>query len=460
MRINLPCVGQSYQHPDVPLSAQTTKNWFPEINTETTVILSLQPFPGAKAFSAGTGVDRGMTVWQKQLYKVTDTTLYRIDVLGAQTSIGTIDGTGRCTFPSSTDFMVIVSSGKAYKFDGTTLTEITDVDLEQPKYGTYLNQQWIYQGAKARFAVSDVAQPDQINGLNYASAESEGDDLVRPYVFNQVFYLFGERNIEPWYNSGVGRPPFDRIDGGIVQKGLGAADSVSSNDTFMYFLGDDRYIYQMSGSNVQSISSIPLASKFAEYDSIDDAVGFCFSYQGQQFYQLTVGGDTWCYNQNAGGWFELTYGSNELPQPTTSAINCYGKLLIANGGKVLEVDRETETYDGEPLIRERTSGLISGDLFQTPDAIGRRLFMHRLDIVIKGIPAINERPKIMLSWSDDAGFTFSNERIIECGELGNYTFQAKTEQLGSFFQRVIKIRISDDSRYSLHRVTGDIDIGT
>jgi len=459
MRINLPAIGQSYQHPDIPLSAQTTKNWVPEINRETSVVLSLQPFPGAKAFSAGTGVDRGMTVWSQQLYKVTDTTLYRIDKLGAQTSIGTIDGTGRCVFPSSTELMVIVTSGKAYKYDATTLTEITDADLEEPNYAAYLNQQWIYQGAKARFVVSDAAQPDQINGLNYAAAESEGDDLVRPYVFNQVLYLFGERNIESWYNSGVGRPPFDRIEGGIIQKGLAAADSVSNNDSFVYFLGDDRFIYQLSGSQVQSISSIPLASKFADYDIIEDAVGFCFSFQGQEFYQLSIGGDTWCFNQNAGGWFQLTYGTNELPQPVTSSVNCYGKLLAAHGGKVLEIDAKTHTFDSDPIIRERTTGLISGELLG-PEAVGRRLFMGRLEIIIKGVPALDETPKIMLSWSDDGGYTYSNERIITCGVLGNYTFQANTTQLGSFYNRVIKIRISDDSRYSLHRVTGDIDVGT
>ncbi len=459
MRINLPAIGQSYQHVDIPLSAQTTKNWFAEINSETSVALSLQPFPGAKVFSTAIGVDRGMAVWGQQLYKVTDKTLYRIDKLGNQTSIGTIEGAGRCTFPRSTDVMVIVTSGKAYTYDATTLTEITDVDLEQPNYGTYLNQQWIYQGAKARFVVSDAGQADQINGLNYASAESEGDDLVRPYVFNQVLYLFGERNIESWYNSGVGRPPFDRIDGGIIQKGLGAADSVDNNDQFVYFLGDDRVIYQLSGSQVRAISTIPLASKFAEYDSITEAIGFCFSFQGQEFYQLTLGDNTWCYNQNSGGWFELTFGANELPQPVTATVNCYGKLLAAYGGKVLEINRETNTFDSDPIIRERTTGLISGELLG-PEAVGRPLFMSRLELIIKGVPALGEAPQIMLSFSDDGGFTYSNERLIDCGELGNYTFKATTSQLGAFYNRVLKIRISDDSRYSLHRVTGDIDVGS
>jgi len=86
--------------------------------------------------------------------------------------------------------------------------------------------------------------------------------------------------------------------------------------------------------------------------------------------------------------------------------------------------------------------------------------MSRLEIIIKGVPPLGDAPQIMLSWSDDAGYTWSNERILECGVLGNYTFKAVAHQLGSFYDRVIKIRISDNSNYSIHRVTGDIDVGS
>ena len=349
MRVNLPAIGQAYKHPDLPLSAQVTKNWFPEINLETSVTVSLQPFPGAVLFSSGSGQDRGMTEWGGMVYKVTDTTLYKIDSAGAQTSVGTISGIKRCTFPASTEFLVIVTSGLAYKYDGNVLAQITDADLESPDYGAYLNQQWIYQGKGARFAVSDAGQPGQINGLNYAAAESEGDDLVRPYVFNQTLYLFGERNTETWYNSGVGNPPFDRIEGGIVQKGLAAADSVSSNDRFIYFLGDDRLVYRLSGAQAQSITTIPIAATFQDYTSISDAIGFCFQFNGQDFYLIQISGETWVFNETAGGWFQLTAGINEAQHPATSYLNAYGKRLIAAGGDILELTAAENTFNSDLL---------------------------------------------------------------------------------------------------------------
>ena len=458
MRVNLPAVGQAYKHPDLALSAQVTKNWYPEINLETSAVVSLQPFPGATLFSSGSGVDRGMVEWGGMVYKVTGTTLYKIDSAGVQTSVGTISGSKRCTFPASTEFLVIVTSGLAYKYEGNALTLITDVDLESPDYGAYLNQQWIYQGKGARFAVSDAGQPDQINGLNYASAESEGDDLVRPYVFNQVLYLFGERNIESWYNSGVGNPPFDRIQGGIVQKGLAAADSVSSNDKFIYFLGSDRVVYRLSGAQASSITTIPIAVAFQGYSDVSDAIGFCYKYNGQDFYQLQIAGEAWVFNETAGGWFQLTVNTNEAAHPATSTLYAYGKTLIAVGGDLLELTDKASDFNGQTIVRERISGLITGELFGA-EFTGRHCFMSRLEIIIKGVPPIGDAPQIMLSWSDDAGFTWSNERVITCGVLGNYTFKAVAHQLGSFYDRVIKIRISDNSNYAIHRVTGDIDVG-
>lgn len=458
MRIALPAIGQSYRHASLPLSAQVTRNWFPEINIESSRALSLQPFPGATVFSRGNGNFRGTTVWRDMLYQVAGWALYSIDKAGVQTVIGAIGGSAMCSFATSSEHMVIVSEGKAFRYSGTTLSQITDVDLEKPNYGTYLNNQWIYQGEGSRFAVSDAGQPVQINGLNYATAESEGDDLVRPYVYRQLLYLFGEKSIESWYNSGVGNPPFDRVEGGIIQKGLAAADSISHNDNFLYFLGDDRHIYQMADGYERSISTIPLVQAFEGYSEVEiaEAIGFCYSMAGQNFYHILVGGTAWVFNESAGGWFEATVGVDEDPHPAKGAIHAYGRHLIFDEGDVFELGGDL--YDGQPMIRERVTGLVSGELLGA-EYIGRPLFMSRAEIIIKGEPPLGDAPQIMLSWSDDAGYTWSSERIIECGEQGNYTFKAVSHSLGRFYERVFRIRISDESNFAIYSMTGDIDAG-
>ena len=460
MRIQLPAVGQSYRHADLPLSAQSTKNWFPEVNTETDTTVSLQPYFGAELvfLTPAVGADRGMTYFQGAILKVTGNKLYAKNLLlDPVTEIGTISGTDYCDFTASSDYLVIVSSGYAYSYDGTTLSTISDVDLESPNSVAYLNNQWIFQGSENRFCVSDAGDPTSINGLNYATAESGGSDLLRVYVFNQLVYLFCRDFIETWWNSGSGNPPFDRVEGGIAQTGCGAPWSIASNDNYIYFIGDDAIVYQMAGSQVRPISTIPVAQTFQAYAEVFTARGFCFTRNGQNFYQVNTDDYTWLFNENSGAWSELTIGAAERQYPVTSHLRVANINFVADGNKVLQLT-DTPLYNDELIVRERVTGKISGETLGA-EYIGRPIFMSRIEIIIKGVPPLGDAPQIMLSWSDDAGYTWSNERLITCGALGNYTFKAIGWQLGRFYERVFKIRISDEYRCSLHRMSGDIEVG-
>lgn len=459
MRANLPAVGQSYKHHDLLLSAQTTKNWLPEINQETTTTVSLQPFHGASVFSAGSGNDRGFYNWNGVPYKVTDGNLYKLNKNGTQTLIGIIAGSGRCSFSANEFNLVIVSGGVAYSYDGATLTLNTSPNLESPNYATQLNNQWIYQGVGNRWASSDAGLPLTINGLSYAAAESDGDPLVRPYAFDQLVYFFGTETIEPWYNSGVGDPPFDRIEQGIIQTGLGAADSVAHNDKVIYFLGDDKLVYRLAGSEAQSVSSTAIAQAFNDYDDVSKAIGYTLTLNSQQLYIINIPNTaTWIFNESAGAWSELTTSSNDLAYPATGHVYAYNKHLIADGGNILELDKDLNTYNGDYQIKERVTGLISGALFGE-QFIGKKLFMSRLEIIAKVKSAVSVNPVVMVDWSDDAGETWSNRRYITLDKNGEYNYRAKLTGLGSFYNRVFRFRISDDCSMSLHRVTGDIKVG-
>ncbi len=459
-RIQLPAVGQSYRHADLPLSAQTTKNWFPEVNTETNVTVSLQPYFGTELVfqTPLAGADRGMFYFKGSVLKVTGTNLYGSNIVtGVLSLIGTISGTDYCDFAASSDYLVIVSSGYAYKYDGATLSTISDVDLETPNSVAYLNKQWVYQGDDNRFGVSDAGDPTSVNGINYATAESDGSNLLRVYAFNQLIYLFCERVIETWWNSGSGNPPFDRVEGGIAQTGCGAPWSISHNDNFIYFVGDDQMVYQMTGSQVRPVSTIPLSQVFQGYAEVYSSRGVCFTRNGQNFYQINVDDYTWLFNETAGAWSEVTIGTDERQCPITSHLRVANVNFVADGNKVLQFTGDA-TYNGEGVIRERVTGKISGETLGA-EYIGRPIFMSRCEIIIKGVPPLGDAPQIMLSWSDDAGYTWSNERLITCGELGNYTFKAVATQLGRFYERVFRIRVSDEWACSIHRMSADIDVG-
>ena len=210
--VPLQIVGATSQNRSKQASNAMTKNWYPQLTPDGRSEAILLPWWGTKAFGTSPKTThRGRHVFQDVLYQVAEDTLYSISSTGTYTSIGSISGSDRCIFDDNGDFMVITTGGDTYSYDGTTLTTATDPDFQSPASNTMLNNQWIYDGTGEKFWVSDAGDPLTLAALNNAEAESRGDPLSRAYAFKQWVYLFGTESIEPWYNSGVGDPPFDRM---------------------------------------------------------------------------------------------------------------------------------------------------------------------------------------------------------------------------------------------------------
>ena len=131
--IPIPLVGPTYTNRSLPVSAQVTRNFYVEVNPQSAEIVSFQPFPGLKPFSTGVGANRGTGVLNDVLYTVSGNTLFSVDSLGAQTSIGTIEGTGRCGIDDDgTNLIIATGVGKPYQYNGSVLSQGTDADLPAP----------------------------------------------------------------------------------------------------------------------------------------------------------------------------------------------------------------------------------------------------------------------------------------------------------------------------------------
>lgn len=465
--INL--AGGTYKHRSLPLSAQRTINFWPQKQTDekakSTYILEC--FPGYLLFGTQAGgTDRGMLEHKDVLYKVSGTTLYSVSSSGVHTSLGTVPGAGRCIFAPIGSNFVISTGTLRYYYNGSTVTQITDSDLEAGNSATTLNNQVIYDGLNGRFGVSDVGVATSINGLNYATAESDADDLQRCYAFNSVLYNMGTKTIEPWYNSGQGNPPFDRFEGAMINVGLGAVHSVANDDDAIYFLGDDKQVYLLRGgasAAITPISTLPMAEAFKAYGTTSDAIGWCMNLDGQWQYHLTfpAEGKSWVYNVG-GEWFETSSGVNGGRGVANSYAYCYGKHLVADyqNGNIYSLDPDTYTENGSPIIRQRDTAPIHGGLFQAP---GKTLTMNRFELIMEVGTGIlsgqGSDPVVMLSFSDDGGHTFSTEMWGQIGVMGDFLRKVEWHNLGSFDSRIIRIRTSDPVRYVIYSGAADIEVG-
>lgn len=458
--------GPSYQHRSRPLSSQATVNFYQEFSELAKSTVSLQSWPGQVLFGEGSGNDRGQHVMAGVIYRIAGTTLYKIGASGAHQDVGTIPGTARCIFADDGENLFIVNSDGSgvYRFNSGGLIQVTDPDIDGAIAVDFLNNQFIYSKPNL-FVISDVGNGANASGLNAAQAESQPDDLIRAFVFEQIVYMFGETSIEPWYNSGTGSPPFDRIDAQIIQVGTAATHSISSNDNFLYWLGDDRQVYRSSGGQATRITSIGVANAIESYDAVSDAIGWTMTLQGQNFYVLSFPSEnqTWALNEALGesGWFELSSDTERGRYNVSSYSYLNGRHYVAHesNGKLYQLDINSFDNDGEIIRRTRVMSSIHGGLVGKP---GYRLQMSRFELILEtGVGLIEgqgEDPKIIIEASFDGGRSFSHQTFMRIGRLGDTLIRAEWYNLSSFTDLIIRITTTDPVPYSIQSGAMDLRV--
>jgi len=454
--IQINVAGPSFQSRAVALANQRTKNLYPEVNKGAKVEFVLMPTPGLESFGSTTaGDDRGLAVMAGVLYRVVGQTLYSVASTGAHTSIGAITGTERCTFANDGVNLVICSDGAVWVYDGATITAVADTDIDGAVAVAWLNSQYIYTKPNL-FVISDVGQPAVASGLNAAQAESQPDDLVRAYVYDENVFMFGEESTELWYNTGEGSPPFDRITGGILSVGLGAMHSPAHTDNGLYFLGDDRRVYFARGGSFQVVSGVNVANAFEGYADISDAIGTTYTLQGQNFYFLTfpTAGRTWVLSESIGadGWFEMSYGTEDAAHRGTSIVACYGKTIVADAdnGALYTFDLDTYTDGGAVIQRQRQLAQIHGAMLGAP---GQRIKMSYMDFMVQtGVGLISgqgEAPRMMVEYSIDDSIDWAHGGWVELGRMGQYQATVRWDKMLSFMTLNIRITFTDPCFFGL-----------
>jgi hypothetical protein len=460
--ITLQLVGPTYTNRSLPVSSQVTRNFYIEINQQGNETVTLQPFPGLKLFAtAGSLANRGMGRLNDVLYTVSGTELYEIDSNGNETLIGTIPGTNRIIADEDgTNLIIAVGDAKPYQYNGTTLSQGTDADLPNANSATFINSRMVYDTTQG-LAFADLSDPLVVNSANIATAESKPDGMLRVLAHKQQVYAYGTKSIEPWYFSGSGSPPYDRITNAVQEIGLGATYSIGKNKNFMYFLGSDLMIYRIAGLEVQAIGNPAIGQAIAKYAKTDDAYGVAFALDNQEFYMITfpTGDETWLFNESASLWTNLAFGTDGDRHLISDYQFIYGKHLVSDrrNGNIYELDFDTYTDNTEVIQRRRDTLSINGETFGRP---GSKVFMNHLQLVIEpGVSLVSAESQIIMQYSDDNGRTFSSERFASIGQQGDYTYKVEWWGLGDFYNRMFRFTMSDPIKWTLISLNADVEMG-
>jgi len=290
------------------------------------------------------------------------------------------------------------------------------------------------------------------NPLSYGSKDGSPDDLVTIIVDRREVYLLGEMSSEVWIDVGAFPFPFQRIPGTSTQQGIAAKFSASRvGNSFAYVSKNNRgeaTVVRMNGYIPERISTHAVENTLVG-QNVSDALAWTYQLNGHETYVVTFpsigeNGLTWAFDNTTGLWHKWLYtnNQNEYERHRGNCCSFFNQQVLVGdyeNGKLYRVSLSEYTDDGQLVRRVRRCPHITSDL--------QRQYFHELQIQFEpGVGLLTgqgDNPQAMLRWSNDGGFTWSNENWVTIGAQGQYYNRAMWRRLGWARDRIFEVVITD-----------------
>lgn len=436
-----------YEDITKPISAQECINWIPQLpQTEGLSFMQLKRPSGVSLFAtAGTKVCRGEHVMDSIAYSVNGNTLYRINSDGTETSLGTITGLSRVSIADNGVQMCIIvpgSTGYIYTVAGGLVT-ITDSDFTTTlgpsegvvfKDGFFLH--WNNSSAASNqpiFFKSALNDGTSYTALDFATAEADPDEITALHVNHNQLYVCGKITIEPFQNIGGADFPYQRVPGGLIQKGVTATNSVIEFDNTYVFIGgglnESPTFWRFQGNSAIKISTASIDRIIQEGSQAEIEDIFCTTYaeDGGFFVNLHLKDRTFTYDAATSAlagkhiWHERK-SKDEFGQLQKWRVNhivtAYGFRLVGDnqGASIGKMEENVYTEYGVSLNQSVSSMPLANQ--------GETLTFGEMELTCSSGTAnatgAGSDPHVSRSISNDGGYTYGNQTKRSLGKQGEY----------------------------------------
>lgn len=237
------------------------------------------------------------------------------------------------------------------------------------------------------------------DGSLFNLKDASSDNLMAVAESKEELWLPGETTTEVWYNAGGQFFPFQRLVGTLLQVGCKAAHSIArlstqGQDGLIWFGRSDRgenVIVRTQGFLATTVSTPAVSDETATYTKTDDAIGYTYQEDTQEFYVLIfpTADRTWVYDASMPP--ELAWHRRLSYDPYASQFhrhrsNCFmqfaGCRIVGDyqNGALYQLTRNVQNDAGWPLYRRRraphiwnkeTRGRVGMGLLQVDFAPGQ-----------------------------------------------------------------------------------------
>lgn len=325
---------------------------------------------------------RGWIAIDDLYYMVHRGTLYSVNNAGTATSLGTLNtvaGFVDMAYDGTRILMVDGTNGYTFTISGSTFAQILDADFPNgANTCTWLDGQFVVDDGDGseQFFISPTGTA--WDALDFASAESNPDGLVRVFADNGEVVLLGANTTEFWGNIGEADFPFAAIKGSTQEYGLAARLSLCKFNSGLAALmktsmGQVQVMF-ISGYVPKPVSSQELDSIINGYATVSDATAYAYMLGGHPMLQINFPSvmKSWLYDASTNLWSPLEYGLEGGRHRGEMQLDYLNKTIIADyaTGDIYNLSADTYTDNGVAIARELIGRhIFKGDEEMTIDRL-------------------------------------------------------------------------------------------
>ncbi len=449
----IPFVGPSYRLDLPKVDAQRSVNLYPSIvesgNGKAPVIL--RSIPGlVERYNLGASI-RALIVVESRFFAVAGDKFIELQQDGTFAVLGTLlTSIGNVSMTNGTQQLVIVDGQFGYVLTLATnvFAQITDTAFFPSSRAEFLDGYFIFANVGTQqFQVSEIDDATIIDGLDFASSESQPDPIVGHLVDHSELWLFGSQSAEIWINSGGADFPLTRNRGAVIETGCVGPFAMCKTADTVVWIGQDQdgsgIVYAAKGYTPQRISTLAIEQLISTSTNLADATMWAYQQDGHSFVCINAPGleTTLVFDIESNQWHERAEFVDGEYTPHRAKWHAYiwGMAHVGSeAGKIYSFDRTSYTNAGDVLVRDRISPhQFGGDMQQ----IAFSLFELDIETGVTG--------ECMLRYSNDGAVSWGSFIRRSLGAVGRRETRVRWLRLGTARQRTWHVRCTDAVPFNL-----------
>lgn len=382
----------------------------------------------------GTFGNAAFGVWGEEVWNVfSNGTVQRVNLGGP----GIIPGTAPVTIAMNAtsgggggadSVALFAAGGQLYKSDGTSPVVMTFPDSANVTSVDIIASRFVAVCALSGRVYFSPPNTASFDPLDYFTAESRPDDLVRGYGLGDELWLVGEATIEVHVPSADPDLPFQRTAGRSFDIGCASRATMADIAGSMFFVGNlERRVFR-TAPNPTAISDPGIDERLQRANAAD-LNGFTVQLGSHPFYVLNMGAQgSVAYDVSTGQWCEWASlnRADFRGRYATPWIN--GRYMIGDATSGVATFEPGRMLDyTAPMVRKCT-GWLPSTAFQRCDNL-------ILECSVGQGANYSENPVIALEMSDDRGKTWTDPETAPLGHLGDYDHDVIWTRLGAIKRR-------------------------